>query len=102
MLFDELQKQYGMHIAKRVQHILTRSEFEKTTLENLPKFLEERAEKVALVYKSIMDNPIERGNVRSDILYTQWRDAEELSYLVAIAVDVSSTVRASMLSAHSS
>lgn len=96
MLYEELQSRYGAHIAKRVQHELSRSEFLNVELEALLMFLEQRADKAAHDYKKLMDNPLERGNVRSGILQKTWSDAEELAYLLSVAEDVSATVRATL------
>lgn len=96
MLFDELQQRYGSHIAKRVKHGLAPTEFNSVNLEKLPAYLETRAEKAARDYKALMENPLERGNVRSEVLQKLWREAEDLAYILSIAEDVTTTVRASL------
>ena len=96
MLYEELKQRYGNHIAKRVQRELDNREFRSVAVDSLPTYLETRAENVARDYKTIMENPLERGNVRSEVLQKRWREAEDLSYLVYIAEDVSSAVRASL------
>jgi hypothetical protein len=96
MLYEDLRQRYGTHIAKRVQHELNRSEFERIVLENLPVHLEERADKMERDYQALMNNPMERGNVRSEILHKRWRDAEDLAYLLSVAEEVSMTVRAAI------
>jgi hypothetical protein len=93
MLYEELRHRYGNHVANRVRRELSRNEFNQTTLENLPAYLEERAKKLGGNYQALMDNPFERGNVRSEILQKRWRDAEDLAYLLSIAEDVTAAVR---------
>lgn len=100
MNYDEIQQKYGTHLAKRIQRSLKPNEFLSTNLSNLAEFLEVRAEKAANDYRKLMDNPLERGNVRSELLQKVWSDAEELAYLLSIAEDVSSTVRASLIREH--
>ena len=99
MLYDELQQHFGSHIAKRVQSSLTRMEFQKVDVDKLRSYLEARAEASANCYKKLMDNPLERGNVRCEILHKQWSDAEDLVYLISVAEDVSLRVRATMAGA---
>lgn len=94
MLYEELQQRYGNHVAKRVRHDLTRGEFNAIALDGLPAYLEARAERAAQDYKTVMDNPLDRGSVRSEILQKMWREAEDLAYLLSVAEDVSTTVRA--------
>lgn len=96
MLYEELQQRYGKHVAKRIQRELDHREFSQLNVDSLRGYLESRAENVARDYKSIMENPLERGNVRSEVLQMKWREAEELAYILCIAEDVSATVRASM------
>ena len=96
MLYNELEQRYGAHIAKRVQIGLNRSEFTSASLERLLPILEARAEKAAQDYKKLMDNPLERGNVRSEVLQKWWHDAEDLLYLLTVAEDVSTTVRTTL------
>jgi len=96
MLYGELQVRYGNHIAKRVERELSRSEFSAADLNDLPHFLEKRAEKAAENYRQIMANPLERGTMQCESLQRLWREAEDLAYLLSIAEDVSITVRASM------
>jgi hypothetical protein len=100
MLFDDLQQRYGSHIAKRVKHGLAPAEFNVVDLERLPTYLETRAEKAARDYKTLMENPLERGNVRSEVLQKLWREAEDLAYILSIAEDVTTTVRASLVNGH--
>jgi len=97
MLYEELHRRYGNHVAKRIQRGLNHIEFNSVTLDVLPTYLEKRAEKAAKEYKTLMDNPLDRGNVRCEILQTSWREAEDLAYLLAIAEDVSMTVRTAMV-----
>jgi hypothetical protein len=100
MLFHDLQQRYGSHIAKRIKIGLAPAEFNSADLEKLPIYLEKRAEKAAQDYKALMQNPLERGNVRSEVLQKLWRDAEDLAYILSIAEDVSVTVRAALAEAH--
>jgi hypothetical protein len=96
MQYEELQQRYGNHVAKRIQTGLMRNEFATVPIEELCIYLERRAEKAALDYRQIMSNPLDRGSLRSEVRQKVWRDAEDLSYLLSIAEDVSSTVRASV------
>ncbi len=96
MLYDHLQQRYGTHLAKRVQRELNGKEFAQVPVDQVSEFLAARADKAAQDYKSLMDNPLERGNVRSEVLQKRWQDAEDLAYIVTIADDVTLTVRASM------
>jgi DNA repair exonuclease SbcCD ATPase subunit len=98
MIYEELQQRYGAHVAKRIQRELNQSEFSSVHLENLKNHLEQRVERTEKNYKSLMSNPLENGNVRSEILQKQWHEAENLAYLLSIAEDVSSTVRAAIAS----
>jgi hypothetical protein len=100
MLFHDLQQRYGSHIAKRIKLGLAPIEFNSVDLEKLPAYLEKRAEKAAEDYKVLMENPLERGNVRSEVLQKLWREAEDLAYILSIAEDVSITVRASLINGH--
>lgn len=97
MLYEELKQRYGNHIAKRVQRELASNEFNKIGVEDLPHYLETRAEKVAQDYKKIMENPLERGNVRSEVLQRCWREAEDLAYLVSVAEEVATTVKSALM-----
>jgi hypothetical protein len=97
MVFEELQQRYGSHIARRVQHDLGRAEFNLVDLDQLPVYLEARAEKAARDYRMVMENPLERGNVRCEVLQKLWREAEDIAYLLSIAEDVSTAVRATLV-----
>lgn len=94
MVFDELHSRYGTHVAKRVQQELSASEFEQLELEELPLYLETRAEFAHKEYQSRLENPFineELGHARGDyvdVLYKRWKEAEELAYLVSITEDV--------------
>lgn len=96
MLYEELRQRYGNHIAKRIQRDLSHDEFRRADLETLVPFIETRAEKLAQDYKTLMENPFERGNMRSEVLQGRWRQAEDLAYLLSVAEDVSLAVRAAM------
>ena len=96
MLYEDLQQRYGNHIAKRVRLALGSKEFNNADVGTLLNYLETRAEKVAQDYRTLMSNPLERGNMRSETLQKQWRDAEDLAYLLSVAEDVSTAVRASI------
>jgi hypothetical protein len=94
MIFEELHNRYGTHVARRVQQELTPAEFDRLTLENLPTWLESRAEEAHQEYQVRLDNPFvneELGDGREEYvstLYRRWQEAEELSYLIAVAEDV--------------
>lgn len=105
MIFDELHQKYGSHIAKRVQLELSFSEFTKVAINELLSYLEMRAEEAHKAYQNILDNPFAfedksakyRGQVND--LYQRWKEAEDLSYLIMIADDVSANTKLAMASA---
>lgn len=101
MLYEEIRQRYGSHIAKRVQRELNQNEFNSLKVDDLHDYLESRAEKVGHDYRVIMANPFERGNVRSEVLQSRWREAEDLVYLLSVAEDVSLAVRESLKNADS-
>jgi hypothetical protein len=94
MNYEKLHNRYGAHVASRVHAALTGPEFEKVSLDELPEWLDSRAELAHKHYQICLANPFttdETGADRGqqiDALYKRWQDADELSYLVAIAEDV--------------
>lgn len=99
MLYQELHHRYGTHIAKRVQVELSTSEFTQVATDELPAYLEMRAEAAHKEYQARLDNPFineELGAARGayiGVLYHRWREAEDLAYLVTIAEDVNFNTR---------
>ncbi len=99
MLYEELHQRYGTHVAKRVQVELSVSEFKQVDIEELSAYLDTRAEAAHKEYQIHHDNPfakVERGTghtERVDTLYRNWREAEDLAYLISIADDVGATTR---------
>ena len=92
MIFEELHSRYGAHVARRVEQELRPSEFAQITLQQLPAWLETRAETAHKDYEKRLANPFAgeksgRGNA-IDTLYSRWQQAEELAYIIAIAEDV--------------
>jgi hypothetical protein len=94
MLYQELHRLYGSYIAKRIQGELSMSEFEQLDVDELPSYLEMRAEAAHKEYQARLTNPFldeERGEGRTlflDTLCRNWREAESLAYLISIADDV--------------
>ena len=91
MIFEKLHKRYGSHVARRVQQELTTTEFGKIDLEDLPLWLETRAESAHRAYQAYVGNASanEPDGKRVAALYRHWQEAEELAYLITIAEDVS-------------
>ncbi len=77
-------------------------EFNQVHVEELPTYLELRAEALHKEYQIRLDDPFSKDQLevgRSsviDLLHRRWRAAEELSYLLMIAEDVNSNVRLSL------
>ncbi|MER2520668.1 MAG: hypothetical protein ABTQ34_08275 [Bdellovibrionales bacterium] len=93
MVFDELVRRYGEHVAKRVQQELGSSEFSHLRLEELSPYLVLRAEEAHREYQRRLDRATMNlgactmRDETTEVLYDRWRTAEELSYLLAIAED---------------
>ena len=96
MIYEELHVRYGTHVARRVQQELTSTEFEEIALENLPRWLETRAEAAHREYQTQLDNPLLDGERETHVsdLYRRWQGAEDLAYIIAIAEDVGKQGRA--------
>jgi hypothetical protein len=100
MIFEDLHNRYGAHVARRVQQELTPAELNALHLEDLPSWLERRAEAAHQEYQTRLDNPfvkeerIAAGVSQADMLYRRWQNAEELAYLIAVAEDVSAQAHA--------
>lgn len=94
MLYEELHQRFGSYISKRVQLELGLSEFNQVVIADLSHYLNARAETAHKDYQARLDNPLiheEQHKSRAqslDSLYHRWRDAEDLAYLVSVAVDV--------------
>ncbi len=107
MRYDDLHERYGAHIAKRVQVELTPSEFRHVSITELPPYLELRAEAAHREYQQFLNNPLNeerhgKGKTRAEQMetsYRRWREAEDLTYLITIAEDVSATTRRAMVAA---
>lgn len=105
MLFDELVKRYGEHVAKRIQQELGSAEFSQIRLEELSPYLTLRAEEAHREYQRRLDRAtmnLGACTIRdetTEVLYDRWRAAEELSYLLAIAEDASRSCAAAHVSA---
>ncbi|HEU0118827.1 MAG TPA: hypothetical protein VFR09_09365 [Alphaproteobacteria bacterium] len=96
MMYEDLHQRYGSHIAKRVQLELSPTEFRQIIVNELPTYLETRAELAHREYQTRIDNPFvstDKASKNVDTLYNRWRDAEDLAYLISIAEDVSATTR---------
>jgi len=96
MVFEELHNRYGAHVAKRVQQELTPSELAQISLEQLPVWLETRAETAHKEYQTRLGDPFAdqpNGNQLIDTLYRRWREAEDLAYIIAVAEGVSVQAR---------
>jgi hypothetical protein len=104
MLFEELHNRYGAHVTRRVQQELTSSEFAQISIDQLPTWLETRAETAHQAYEQRLGNPFGDEAVAKkakaapsdsvDSLYRRWREAEELAYIIAVAEDVTSHAQA--------
>jgi len=97
MLYDELHRRFGSHIARRVQVELSASEFECVICDQLTLFLDDRAEAAHRDYQALLNNPFARDEMgpaheqKVNNLHRRWREAEDLAYLVSVAEDVSQT-----------
>jgi hypothetical protein len=94
MLYDELHRRFGNHIARRVLAELTRTEFLRAKAHALAEYLDLRAEVAHRVYQTYMDNPFGREKSdkdrkkQIDILYRLWHEAEDLAFVIAVAEGV--------------
>src|SRR5262249_16033695 len=89
MLYEDLHQRYGSHITSRVRHELSFSEFNQVAVPELPAYLELRAEVAHREYQAGIENPLVPEGSSLDALCRRWREAEDLSYLVTVAEDVS-------------
>ena len=99
MQYEELHRRYGSHVAQRVRRELTPSEFNQIRIEELAVWLETRAEAAHESYRRMLNNPLASSETEAATTgdaCRKWREAEDLSYLVAIAEDVGSTARAAI------
>jgi hypothetical protein len=98
LLYEELHRRYGTHVSQRVRRELTVEQFREIRIEDLPDWLEARAEAAHDEYRQLLNNPLassEYDNMLSGAACQRWRDAEDLAYLVAIAEDVGGNARVS-------
>ena len=98
MQYEELHRRYGAHVSQRVRRELTSSEFDAIDIDALPAWLEARAENAHEEYRRLQNNPLaacEGGIARIGEACRQWRESEDLAYLVAIAEDVGLNARSS-------
>jgi hypothetical protein len=97
VVYEELHRRYGPHVSQRVRRELSPSEFGDVLLDNLTAWLAVRAETAHETYRNLLNNPLaasEDDAQRTGTACRRWREAEDLSYLVAIADDVSGYTRA--------
>ena len=100
MLYEDIHRRYGNHIARRVQQELSEIEFSEVGVNELAAYLEARAEAAHKEYQMRVDNPFineelgARRNDYMDVLYRRWRDAEDLAYLLTITEDVGMNAQA--------
>jgi hypothetical protein len=97
VIYEELHRRYGTHVSQRLRRELSASEFSEVLLDNLTAWLAARAEAAHEAYRTLLNNPL--ASSEDDSLHTgaacrRWREAEDLSYLVAIADDVGANARA--------
>lgn len=94
MLYEDLHRFYGSHIARRVEAELSDSEFSHVTVGELPRYLDMRAKEARKEYQARLVNPFldeDKGDERAEFvdgLCRTWREAESLAYLVSAAEDV--------------
>ncbi|MDE2029396.1 MAG: hypothetical protein KGI97_02410 [Alphaproteobacteria bacterium] len=96
MQYEDLHHRYGTHVSQRVKRELTPSEFNQVSIDNLPSWLEARADAAHETYRHLLSNPLAVSNkdqMRAGEACRRWRAAEDLAYLVVIAEDVSAAVR---------
>lgn len=100
MIFDELVRRYGEHVATRVRQELGPSEFSEIRVEELSPYLALRAEEAHRDYQRRLDRAtmtLGACTIRdetTEVLYDRWRAAEELSYLLVLAMDARGAPRA--------
>ena len=92
LTYEELHRRYGTHVSQRVRRELTPSEFEILIVEDLPGWLEARAESAHDNYLRLLNNPKDGSSTGEACRL--WREAEDLAYLVVIAEDVGDNARA--------
>jgi hypothetical protein len=96
--YEELHRRYGPHVSQRIKRELTTAEFNHVKLDDLPEWLEERAEAAHAEYHSLLNNPLvssAEGAISTGEACRRWRAAEDLSYLIAVADDVGANARVS-------
>ncbi|MDE1900831.1 MAG: hypothetical protein KGI37_04190 [Alphaproteobacteria bacterium] len=98
MLYEELHRRYGTHVSQRVKRELTASDFDAVAIDDLPEWLEARAEAAHDEYRQLLNNPISMASgdqSAAGAACRRWREAEDLAYLIAVAEDVGAAVRIS-------
>jgi len=91
MRFEELKTISGGVVAERVRQALTLEQFDKINLQDLPDYLEDRAELSRRAYQDHLDSAggriSEQEKMASvlNVLRRRWQEAEELAYLVLLA-----------------
>lgn len=94
MQYEELHSRFGPHTANKVVAELTPSEFGSIPIDNLAHYLELRAERAHNEYLFWISQGLFIHAASSalapdiNMLHKFWSDAEDLSYLVAVAEDV--------------
>lgn len=98
MRYEELYDRYGTHVAQRIRRELTQVEFDSVPLDDLPLWLESRADRAHEEYRQLLlvspQDESEFLRAQIDNYCLRWKEAEDLAYLVTIAEDVSRHVRA--------
>lgn len=95
MIYEELHRRFGAHVSERLRRDLTNAEFKMVDINDLTPWLEKRAEAAHAFYHKMLSNPLavsEQDQTKAGEACRRWRDAEDLSYLVAIAEDVETHV----------
>lgn len=97
MRYEDLFDRYGTHVAQRVRRDLTPSDFHAVELDDLPRWLEARADRAHEAYRQLLlvspQDECEALRARIDEYCLHWKEAEDLAYIVTIAEDVSTHVR---------
>jgi len=97
MKYEELHHRYGTHVAQRIRRELSPSELSSLEIDSLPEWLENRADAAHEEYLRLLSNPLaapEKEASATGEACRRWREAEDLSYLIAIAEDVGANARA--------
>ena len=88
MQYEELTRRYGSFVSQRLRAALTPSEFEEIDIDYLHAWLAAKAENAHENYRHLLSHPF--AAPEDDIHSTgqacrQWREIEDLSYVIAIA-----------------